>query len=73
MLQKYAGIKTFVPPHPRSDMELWGSIKGSPYGGDNVSLFESNPETFDGNPFRQSMNNYFREQRMKGWKLVNER
>ena len=25
MLQKYAGIKTFVPPHPQSQPELWGS------------------------------------------------
>ena len=25
MLQKYAGIKTFVPPHPKSQPELWGS------------------------------------------------
>ena len=25
MLRKYADIKTFVPPHPVSDKDLWGS------------------------------------------------
>jgi hypothetical protein len=28
MLQKYAGIPTIVPPHPKSDKSLWGSTKG---------------------------------------------
>ena len=72
MLQKYAGIKTYVPPHPRSDMELWGSIKGGTYGGDANSLWESNQRSIEGVPFKELMNQYFREQRLKGWKLVNE-
>ena len=25
-LQKYAGINTYVPPHPPDDMDLWGSL-----------------------------------------------
>jgi hypothetical protein len=25
MLRKYAGINTFVPPHPPEDKSLWGS------------------------------------------------
>ena len=44
-LQKQ-GIKTFVPPHPKSDTKLWGSIKGWEYGVDSVSLYESNPANF---------------------------
>ena len=72
MLQKYAGIPTIVPPHPRSDKSLWGSIK-SEYGGDSASLWESNQKSAEGVPFKQLMNQYFREQRLKGWKLVNEK
>ena len=72
MLQKYAGIPTIVPPHPRNDKSLWGSIKGE-YGGDSASLWESNARGVDGTPFKQLMNEYFREQRLKGWKLVNEK
>jgi hypothetical protein len=73
MLQKYAGIKTFVPPHPISDKELWGSIKGGTYGGDSASLWESNQPSIEGVPFKQLMNQYFHEQRVKGWKLVYEK
>ena len=54
-------------------MELWGSIKGGTYGGDANSLWESNQLSVDGTPFKQLMNQYFHEQRNKGWKLVNEK
>lgn len=73
MLQKYAGIPTIVPPHPQNDKSLWGSIKGATYGGDSASLWESNQVGIDGTPFKHLMNQYFREQRLKGWKLVNEK
>jgi hypothetical protein len=73
MLQKYAGIPTFVPPHPHNDKSLWGSIKGAEYGGDSNSLWESNQASIEGTPFKQLMNQYFHEQRIKGWKLVNEK
>ena len=71
MLQKYAGINTYVPPHPISNKELWGSVRGQ-YGADAVAMWESNPQSVDGTPFKHAMNDYFREQRLKGWKLVNE-
>lgn len=71
MLQKYAGINTYVPPHPTHNKELWGSVRGE-YGGDINSLWESNPQNEQGTPFKQLMNQYFIEQRNKGWKLVNE-
>lgn len=72
MLQKYRNLPTFVPPHPKDDMSLWGSIKGGIYGGDSNSLWETNKETILGIPFKQAMNEYFIEQRRKGWKLIHE-
>lgn len=71
MLQKYAGIHSYVPPHPRSDKELWGSIHD--WGGDNVSLWETNTPSIDGTPFKQLMNEFFRNQRLAGWKLAMEK
>jgi hypothetical protein len=35
-------------------------------------LWESNQRSIEGVPFKELMNQYFREQRQKGWKLVNE-
>lgn len=72
MLQKYAGIPSLVPPHPSDDKELWGSIKGE-YGGDTASLWETNPQSLNGTPFRTLMNEYFRNQRLDGWKLTMEK
>jgi len=73
MLQKYANIPTYVPPHPIDDKEMWGSLKGSEYGGDNNSMWETNQLSIQGTPFKQLMNEYFHEQRKKGWKLINEK
>ena len=72
MLQKYKNLPTFVPPHPKDDMEMWGSIKGSEYGGDSNSLWETNQPTITGAPFKQAMHDYFVEQRRRGWKLIAE-
>lgn len=40
MLQKYADIKTFVPPHPVGQEELWGSnsVLGWKMGQDSVAI-----------------------------------
>jgi hypothetical protein len=54
MLQKYKNLPTFVPPHPKDDMEMWGSIKGSEYGGDSNSLWETNQPTITGALFQAS-------------------
>jgi GT2 family glycosyltransferase len=72
MLQKYANIPTFVPPHPKNDKSLWGSIKGK-YGDDEVSLWNSNKPNEQGVAFKYLMNEYFHNQRLKGWKLINEK
>jgi len=34
MIQKYTNMGTFVPPHPRNNKEMWGSLKGWEFGGD---------------------------------------
>jgi hypothetical protein len=49
---------------------LWGSTKY--WGADAASLWENNTPSIDGVPFKQIMTEFFREQRLKGWKLVNE-
>jgi hypothetical protein len=73
MLQKYANIPTYVPPHPANDSSMWGSLKGAEYGSDQNSLWETNQLSNEGVPFKQLMNEYFHEQRKKGWKLINEK
>ena len=67
MLQKHLGLKTYVPPHPPNDKDLWGSIKGAEYGSEH-SLWETGPSNQ-----KQLMHEYFHEQRKKGWRLVNEK
>lgn len=39
MIQKYAGDKlaTWVPPHPKDNKEMWGSLKGWEYGDDGLA------------------------------------
>jgi glycosyltransferase involved in cell wall biosynthesis len=39
-LQKYFGLKTYVPPHPKNNKRLWGSLPESAYalGVDNVAV-----------------------------------
>jgi hypothetical protein len=35
MLQKYSEYKTYVPPHPINNKEMWGSLHGWTLGGDH--------------------------------------
>jgi hypothetical protein len=72
MLQKYLGIPTVVPRHPPGQPELWGSTSGVVKGTDNHSLWESNPTDGTKQPFRQSMDDWFKKQRRAGWRLVND-
>jgi hypothetical protein len=39
-IQKYLGLKTYVPPHPKNDKEMWGSQEETAYGFgvDNVAI-----------------------------------
>jgi len=40
MLQKYLGLNTYVPPHPKDNKELWGSLPDTAWsiGQDNAAL-----------------------------------
>jgi|ERR1035437_3157928 hypothetical protein len=73
MLQKYANIKTYVPPHPINDKEMWGNIIDDKYAADSNSLWETNKESLNGEPFKNLMNEFFIDQRKNGWKLINEK
>ena len=73
MLQKYAGIKTYVPPHPNINKELWGNIIGPRYATDSNSMWETNKVSPQGVPFKNLMNEAFIDQRRRGWKLINEK
>ena len=37
-LQKYLGLNTYVPPHPKDDKEMWGSTKGWEMGTEKNAL-----------------------------------
>lgn len=64
--QKYGNVKTFVPPHPINDLNLWGSIpsKGLQYGNDKNASWLSNTNH---TPLR---NDIVKKQINKGWKIV---
>lgn len=62
------GINTYVPPHPKNDKELWGSIKGREYGDDENSLWVSNPLNFRNNMFE-----YFNTKVNEGWRLLRDK
>jgi GT2 family glycosyltransferase len=32
ILQKYLKLNTYIPPHPKNNKNLWGSLKGQEYG-----------------------------------------
>jgi GT2 family glycosyltransferase len=65
LAQKYGGINTYVPPHPQSNMEIWGSLPniGISYGNDvNASWRNANHSDL--------RNQIVTEQIKRGWKLV---
>jgi glycosyltransferase involved in cell wall biosynthesis len=67
--QKYGNIKTYVPPHPVSDISVWGShpAKGEIYGADaNGSSNSKNGQTH-----LQLRNKCVDECVKAGWKLIN--
>jgi len=42
----YKKIQTFIPPHPISEKELWGSLKGMELGSDKVASYLVNPSHY---------------------------
>ncbi len=41
MVQKYSGLKTYVPPHPLDQPELWGSTDPYAFGADDNALWRT--------------------------------
>lgn len=72
MLQKYSNLKTYVPPHPEKDIQMWGNCAGIKYAADKNSMWETNQLDQNNIPFKIAMNQYYIEQRRRGWKLINE-
>lgn len=62
-LQKHAGIGSFVPPHPRNDAQLWGSMPelAKKFGGDNHAT---------ANHALPAMNEYLQECVRSGFRLM---
>jgi len=65
-IQKYLNKKTLVPPHPKHDLDMWGSIPkyGWEFGADNNAI-SRNPNHL--NMFSKALNEY----KQKGFKLIN--
>jgi len=63
-IQKYLGLQSFVPPHPASDKDLWGSIK--PEKG-----IDANAISMTGKASR--MNNAVKFHRDLGWTLIKDK
>jgi hypothetical protein len=62
MIQKYTNLKTYVPPHPIGDKEMWGSFKGFEYGGDGAAT---------ANFAVPMMDEFFKKIITKGFKIIN--
>ena len=62
-LQKYLGLNTYVPPHPKYFKEMWGSLKGWEMGTEKNAL-SFNPTNI------KLMDVYHKELITKGFKLV---
>lgn len=56
-VQKYMGLNTYVPPHPKEDLSLWGSQPEDAmnFGVDNVAISVN----YHGSHFGQNLKNYW--------------
>lgn len=61
MLQKYSDFKTYVPPHPKNDRTLWGSVKGE-YGEEAVATASFAVPLMD---------TYYKKIIKQGFKIIN--
>jgi hypothetical protein len=46
LAKKYGNVKSYCPPHPVSDKEMWGSLDAVKLGDDNVASSQANSEKF---------------------------
>lgn len=65
--KKFAGVRTYVPPHPPSDRELWGSTQGLELGDDAESTFMQSEK----NLHTQLRSGIVKHACQSGWELVN--
>jgi hypothetical protein len=64
-IQKYFGLNTYVPPHPKNDVEMWGSTLGWHFG--NVRPTSALPGRM------QEMNAYYNHLISNGFKIINNK
>lgn len=69
-LQKYAKLNTYVPPHPKNDKSLWGSLKGWELGVDDHAISHQHVKTAN-KGFVYGVNDYFKACVSQGWQLLN--
>jgi len=61
--QKHFGVSTYVPPHPKENKDMWGSLKACEYGIGKEAA---------SNNWIPSMNEYLQFVRRSGFKLIND-
>lgn len=66
LAQKYGGIKTFVPPHPKDKPEMFSSQKGMEYGVDDVATSNQRNHKV----FYEERNECVNNAVANGWKLI---
>ena len=64
-LQKYLKLSTYVPPHPKDDKSLWGSLKGAEYGTDDKAM-----SCICNSAFIVQCAKHLSIYKEKGWKLL---
>ena len=66
-IKKHFGLNTYIPPHPKNDMNLWGSIpeKAFRYGQDAFAISMDNDANI-------GMNKYWNFVRQMGYKIIGE-
>lgn len=69
-LQKYKNLGTYVPPHPKNDISLWGSLKGWELGTDQNAISLMHVQQDKNMVFRTQVNDYFKMLLSKNWKLI---
>ena len=66
MLQKYLGLNTYVPPHPKDNKELWGSLPDTAWSiGQDQAALSMNMDNVE------LMSQQLRKYTNNGFKIIN--
>lgn len=65
MIQKHLGLNTYVPPHPKDDPSMWGSLKGWEFGTERNSISGKGPNA-------HLMDVYYKYLMDRGFKLIKD-